>query len=638
MSSQHDTTLDQISDELIAECKAVKCDGGFLSGDLMRRIENLPQLDRKKVAEKQTDGSCSALFIACNQGNIQIIEYLITLCDANSDHTNYHRCEDDRMQNITPLGNACATGNIRVVKCLIRLGCDVDGPSEGGATPLQIACLKSQRSIVRYLIRHGADLRKPSYDGTTCLMNAVQSVPIMCDLIINGADVNAADFHNNAALHYAIKRRNLESICLLLRYGADPFVKNCDGDDALQSACIHGADEIADYLMDLNSYSPQRLADANELLGSSCIDVDSDRQKALQYWRKAHYIRSSGINYIPKTPPISRRCAFENAIEFTTRNALGQIAANDDALRMQSLLICERILGIDHEETLRRLMRQGSMYEYSFRFQRCLDMWLLALQIRIQKHSILHSDTNETAQSIVMLMMEELDGQSHNSTIPQFQTVLTVFRILSSNIIQKRHLIEVQSSQQQQKNYDQIVRCLIHLIWILVCTARCEVENELIRNSVLKLTPNDIRSFISNNTLLHLSVSSSNLFTEEDSVGASSVFPNLKVTKLLLKCGANVNALNRRKSTPLHLASLECNQSGEIIQTLVDHGAHIDLPNMDDHRPSKLLATNPLISTPLGRHISLRCLSANAIIENNIPYQNQLPPTLERFVRMHDSK
>lgn len=53
---------------------------------------------------------------------------------------------------------------------------------------------------------------------------------------------------------------------------------------------------------------------------------------------------------------IPLRPAYVNAVEFSSLAELDNIAVDVDAMRIQSLLICERILGINHKDTLFRLM------------------------------------------------------------------------------------------------------------------------------------------------------------------------------------------------------------------------------------------------------------------------------------------
>lgn len=118
-------------------------------------------------------------------------------------------------------------------------------------------------------------------------------------------------------------------------------------------------------------YTPERLADAHELIGSTFFDEHNDTQMALKYWRMALSIRSSHgteNNPLPKLPVCSKKESFRNATEFTTLDELNAIMLDLDAVRIQSLLICERILGPYHKDTLFRLMYRGASYADALRF------------------------------------------------------------------------------------------------------------------------------------------------------------------------------------------------------------------------------------------------------------------------------
>lgn len=111
------------------------------------------------------------------------------------------------------------------------------------------------------------------------------------------------------------------------------------------------------------------MADANELMGSTFLDEHNDSQTAIKYWREAMAIReahSVDNQPLPKRPVIDKRDSFRNATEFTTTDELNAIALDLDAIRIQSLLICERILG-PHKDTLFRLMYRGASYADAFR-------------------------------------------------------------------------------------------------------------------------------------------------------------------------------------------------------------------------------------------------------------------------------
>jgi ankyrin repeat protein len=112
------------------------------------------------------------------------------------------------------------------------------------------------------------------------------------------------------------------------------------------------------------------------------------------------------------------------------------------------------------------------------------------------------------------------------------------------------------------------------------------------------------------------------------------IFPNLDVVQLLLACGIDVNAINESKSTPLLIASMPYNYIVELIRKLLEYGAHLDQPNKNDDRPITLIAS--LQEIPLMKYITLKCLASTVITKYRIPYRNQIPKTLEAFVRQHE--
>lgn len=168
----------------------------------------------------------------------------------------------------------------------------------------------------------------------------------------------------------------LKAAELLLRHGADPFGKSVYGDDALQIACLKGAQESFDLLKSRVQYSCERLADSHELIGSTFLDEHNEIRVALLHWKLAHHYRLKNMNYIRKNnnfeilnfyfltfvlflakrPVVPLRPAYCNAVEFSSFSELETIAADVDAMRIQSLLICERVIGTFHKDTLFRLM------------------------------------------------------------------------------------------------------------------------------------------------------------------------------------------------------------------------------------------------------------------------------------------
>lgn len=71
---------------------------------------------------------------------------------------------------------------------------------------------------------------------------------------------------------------------------------------------------------------------------------------------------------LPKRPVLTKRETYKNAVEFSTVEELNAISLDLDVIRIQSLLICERILGPHHKDTLFRLMFRGASYADSLRY------------------------------------------------------------------------------------------------------------------------------------------------------------------------------------------------------------------------------------------------------------------------------
>ncbi|GAB0093555.1 protein fem-1 homolog A [Sergentomyia squamirostris] len=642
--------LESVINFIFEECKVTAAGGANQSSvnALRDRIRSLRREERREIVKQTRDG-CPPLFLASKHGNVRVAELLITECDADIEQRGLYEVPEDRSVHcVTPLWSASVSGNLAVVKLLIRYGANINALSDTGSTPVRSACYMTHVEIVQYLVEHGADITKGNYNGGTCLINSVQSVALCMYLISKGADVNARDIQDKTALHYAIQEHRLETTKLLLEHGADPFAKSRYGDDSLQLACLKGAHQIFEHLKSRINYTSERLAEAHELIGSTFLDEQNETRITILHWRLSHHIRQRGHNYIEKQPIPPPREAFGNAQEFCSISELDNIAADVDSMRIQSLLICERILGIHHKDTLFRLMFRGASYADSLQFQKCIDLWCLALEVRVEKHSILHSETCITAQAIVKLMLDLLDKYIHmmpneivDQDLPRFQDVYSVFRLLTRNINESRQYLTIRPvHRKQQENFDRMLKCITHLIYLLVTTAKTEKDKEMVKAIVSELVRSNIRSACTNDTLLHLSVSRLNVIKSgyfSDDNNLTVIFPSLEVAELLLTCGADVNARNESRSTPLHIAAMPYNFNVRLVHTLLEHGAHLDQPNKADDRPMNMISGNPSNEIYLINYISLKCLASTVITKYRIPYRNQIPKTLEMFVRQHEA-
>lgn len=593
---------------------------------------------------------------------MEIVEYLMSTCHSNVEQRGLYEVPDDRsVHTVTPLWCAAVAGKLQVVQVLVKYGADVNSVSDTGSTPVRSACFMTHLDIVKLLVMQGADIQAPNYNGGTCLINSVQSVDLCEFLLRNGANVNAQDIQNKTALHYAIQEHRFETTKLLLRYGADPFLESRYRDDALQTACIKGAAEIFEYLVDYIPLSPERVASAFELLGSTFLDEHHDSQKALQYWKAACDVRTKfGV----LKPVLEPKKQYRWAREFGNRAELDALALDLDAMRMQSLLICERILGTVHKDMIYRLMYRGAAYADSLQYQHCIDLWKYALQLRVEKDSILYCDTCFTAQALVKLYLDLYEKNSKGilSTEVQLEDVVSTVELLVKDLPECVRLLQVAPRfRRQQDAYDKVLRIITHLLHLVTCLQPATVtvvdmssssdSNDNLsskelqsRNDLLEMRRRihyivhaiDPRT-TSGDSLLHLSVmrnntlKSQNLFEE----GQYAFFPSVEVTRLLVECGAKINAMNSTANTPLHTAALSGNFRQEIVEILLDNGAHIDARNSVSQRPTDMLRLIPECKTNPLQYTTLKCLAARVIAQNQLPYKQEIPAMLEGFIEAH---
>ncbi|KAI4460790.1 hypothetical protein MML48_5g00019050 [Holotrichia oblita] len=632
--------------DLILECKHLP-PGSKLSYGLRNRLEKFSLTSRREIVNRvQQNHGCAPLFIACRRGQLEIVEYLVSVCHADIEQRGCYEVPDDSpVHSVTPLWCAAVSGKLPVMEYLVEHGADINAVSDTGSTPVRSACFMTHLEIVQYLVAHGADINRPNFNGGTCLINSVQSAQLCKFLLKHKADVNARDIQNKTALHYAIQEHRLETTQLLLEYNADYNAKSKYGDDALQTACLKGAVVIFEYLIRTINYSSERLANAHELLGSTFLDEHNDLYTALKHWKIAQSIRETSKGIIPKRPAMPPREAFQFQREFTTMSELENIMADLDSIRIQSLLIAERILGPYHKDTVFRLMFRGASYADMMRYQRCIDLWRRALEIRVEKDSILYSDTCFTAQALVRFMVDYNEkhipsDDNENTFVQRFEDSVATFRILTTDIAVARELLMVKPQYKRQlENFDKILKCITHLIYLMLQTSKTKDQRRLVVELVANLIRINPKSATTDDTLLHMCVSKLNTirsgyFMDEEPI---VIFPEKQVIQFLLNLGAKVNARNESKCTPLHVATVSYNCNNWLVPLLLEYGAHIDQPNGSGECPADRVNIDPFnLDIRLVNYISLKCLCARTVIKHKIPYVYQLPRTLEDFIHLHE--
>ena len=612
-------------------------------------LKGLRREDKRKIVLQVFDGN-APLFIAAQQGLVCFVNYLLEECGADIEQRGVYEVQEDRSRHqVTPLWCAAVANKLEVVKTLIKHGADINATSDTQSTPVRSACFMTNIEVVKYLVDNGANIHKPNINGGTCLINSVQSVDLCRYLIEKNADANAQDNSGNLALHYAIREGRMETVKLLLKHGSDPYMVNDFGDDAIHTASLRGYQDILDYL--LNKIKPPipRQIEAYELMGTNFVDEKHDILRAIQAWRHGMDLKQRFVNggETDDTPPGSRsrpiqpQAAYQSAVEMCSLEELEEISSNPDAVYMQSLLIRERILGPDHKDTIFGLMYRGAVYADTHRYQRCVDLWKYAFQLRHEKNEPLNHECLFTLQALCKLFWEIFEEHTagYTNEAVQYLDVMQVLEMATKEIEGAKDLVHVRPIHiHQQEEFHLLMLLVLHLIHLLTKMPKTDDQVHAFKRQVHWAV--GIRAQgLNGKSLLHLAVDQKSSNVSEEFY---SPFPDLEVMEVLLECGAAVNGFDSDHSTPLHVCAealllndgdvknLDC-----IINCLLNNGAHVDAKNKMEKIAGEELARSSGYKICLVDHVTLKCHAARAVRKYSLPYEGEVPVSLLPFLEMH---
>ena len=177
----------------------------------------------------------SLLHIAAKTGNVNMISFLIS-----KKFSVYFRDKFLR----TPLHLACQFGRERAVEELIKANSQILAKDSIGRTCLHYAACSDSTNLVTFILGKEPDLitARDTY-GRTPLHYAVwngtsEQVNIVKKLLEAKAEVDALDEEGMTALHFAAEAGKGKIIPLLLKYQANPFIKDGrSGRTAIELAC-----------------------------------------------------------------------------------------------------------------------------------------------------------------------------------------------------------------------------------------------------------------------------------------------------------------------------------------------------------------------------------------------------------------
>ncbi|KFM68369.1 Protein fem-1-like protein, partial [Stegodyphus mimosarum] len=601
--------------------------------DLCYYLENPVEDDGQK---------CTPLLIAALNGHDNVVKMLLNRFGPNIEQDGTVQIDGYVIDGATALWCAAGAGHFNVVKYLVSHGADVNHSTKTNSTPLRAACFDGRLDIIQYLVENGANIHTANKYNNTCLMIGSYRghLNVVSYLLSKNVDPDAKAHCGATALHFAAEHGHLEIVKKLLESGAK-ITKNNIGMTPLLSAAERTKAEVVEYFIKTSWCSKQESVEALELLGASYAnDKDSyNLDKAYYYLRWAMTERCNHPEYyLPKVllPPIP---AYESHLECQTLSELEAIKNNSNALHMESLVIRERILGSANPEVPHPVIFRGALFADVGRFDRCVDLWLHALKLRHTHNVTVRKDLLRFAQVFAQMI--------HIGEDVVFDKVKQVLEVTLQELDKNKTAIKKATQDTYdclvEELEDNIYTTLYLLVIVTKLIKKLSVGDEeyvyklVYQINKLSLTTSD------GSTLLHLAV---NAETPVDEFHTKYVckFPCSATARMLIQCGADVNAVDKSGNTPLHIIVAYQKPITDfmtlhlIITKLLDAGAHIDRVNNEGQSPFDAVLTGVAeIILKSQYQLSLKCIAAKAVKKYNVPYKGIVPVSLASFTDMHGS-
>lgn len=371
--------------------------------------------------------------------------------------------------------------------------------------------------------------------------------------------------------------------------------------------------------------------EALELLGATFVDKKRDLLGAHKYWRRAMELRCEGGKYLPKPEPRQLVLAYDYSREVSSLEELEALITDPDEMRMQALLIRERILGPSHPDTSYYIRYRGAVYADSGNFERCINLWKYALDMQQGNLEPLSPMTASSFLSFAELYSYVLQDRS-KGTLATHLGFSDLIGVLSKGVREvERALVHGKDPVADSAQFTKTLAIILHLVFLLEkveCTPEQEHQKRQTIYRLLKCSPRAKNGF----TLLHMAVDKDTTTVGRYPVGK---FPSLHVVNLLLECGADPDSRDYDNNTPLHVAAR--NSCPLIMSALMEAGAHMDATNAFKQTAYELLDEKLLTKSTMQpfNYITLQCLAARALDKHKIPYKGFIPEELEAFIELH---
>lgn len=463
-------------------------------------------------------------------------------------------------------------------------------------SPIHEAVNFNQTEIIKYLLKLGADVNSRLENGLTPLMLS-SSVEVSELLINSGADVKILSGVQTSALHFAVRKGNLEMTKLLVDHGSELH------EDLLMECCFWYQEPIFEYL--LKFYRVQMQIEACEIFGMICLSEDNNYAGAFRWWKQSMRLRN--LHRVTKT----LGSEFIGIVEFVSLEELTFIRNNQFLMKINGFLICQRILGSSHEITIEFASELAWDPVTTPNDKMLLSKF--ALENKLQKTSILEAETCSLFQDFISILCKDVQTN--------YDKYEDIFGLLNQVLVQLKNTPVAPDDDYVEYIYNCVISNITDLFLFVISASK----KDLGRVIVLLRDYKDILTR-SRDSILHHAVS--NVIRVDGYIVDFTLDERMKMVEFLLQTGFDANIKNFFGETPL-LAALKAEFNDETLMSLLlDFGAHVDIP---DGLGLRAIDIGFRSKIPL----SLKCLCATKFSKVHVKYWTLLPKKLQSFVKMH---
>lgn len=453
-------------------------------------------------------------------------------------------------------------------------------------------------------------------------------------LIESGANIDLQDKNGNTALHKAIYKDHFEIAKELVALGV-PQLPNIQLLTPLLLASNNCKIDMVEYFIKRPECTKEHRIEALELLGATIANKRHayDIEKAFSYMKRGMEER-----FQDKWCPLLKKQiepleVYQYRKESQTLEELVRLEGDDHAIHMEGLIIRERILGSDNTALCLPIVYRGAVFADSENFDFCIGLWKHAIEIG--QHA--KEPTTEDLQNLAGLFGEMV----HKDVLLRSECVQGVFEKLVTEY--ERQTQEQHKLNLFKEELEKLIYCALYLIMIYSKVQLPERKETAgifhCMQGFLRLNPRTRDG----NTLLHLASWCKTEITVPNPKNCPMYKPPcVETMKLIIHAGCNVNAINTKGNSPLHLAvtfkpSNEDHQLlRDVLETLFDGGVHEDLVNSEGKTAMDIAETDEarrILS--VRRRLRLKCIAARAVRKFGLCYVGIVPDTLERFISSH---